>query len=309
MRASDNEWADQLKAAAIAFRRANRAPWQNAHTDRLAREREARRVAKEYRRTQREAERDRKQCRECGETKPATAFELLPSGGLRGICRDCRTATKSARKRAARATLEHQAELQRKARERELQREEREAAKAAEREELQAAKEAEWAALRAAEEARRRKRLERKRGVRQRTLSPERLQEVAKEVARLSSLLLGTNPRQRISDQQTWEATSTALQKLWLQSGDKECVACKATVPASAMLPPGPANFYPGKCQRCATAECHANQLRVTGRPPEGPRLIPMKDGTSITVAELARRCRERERTRRSLFVQKSEAE
>lgn len=60
------------------------------------------------------------------------------------------------------------------------------------------------------------------------------------------------------------------------------------------MLPPIPANFYPGKCRSCASAEHREDSFRVYGRVAEGPPLIPMLDGTSITVAELARRVRER---------------
>jgi hypothetical protein len=86
---------------------------------------------------------------------------------------------------------------------------------------------------------------------------------------------------------------SSELQSLWLQSGDKECVSCSAVVPPAAMLAPGPANFYPSRCRRCAAAECEANQLKIFGRI-AGPRPILMRDGSIITIAEFARRCRER---------------
>jgi hypothetical protein len=293
-----NDRAAELAAAAYAARRAARPAWRNAHSDRLAREVEARRIAKEYRAEQRKTASAHKHCRDCDQTKPVSAFELLPSGGLRGICRDCRTAQKVAQKHRARAAKrespEHQAELERKQREREQQQAEREAAKVREAEQLQAAKEAEWAALRAAEETRRRKRQERKRGVRKRPLSAEQQREIAERIPQLVSLLMGSHPRERLSDQKSWEATATELSKLWLQSGGKQCVACKAVVPPTKLLPPGPANFYPGHCRSCATAACNANTLRVTGKPPPGPRLIPMKDGTAITVAEFACRVRER---------------
>lgn len=106
---------------------------------------------------------------------------------------------------------------------------------------------------------------------------------------------MGETNGDRIATQERWDMTSPELQGLWLQSGDKECVSCKAVVPPKAMLPPGPANFYPGKCHKCAEAESRENSFRVTGRRTEGPPLIPMRDGTSITVAEFARRVRERQ--------------
>jgi hypothetical protein len=258
----------------------------------MAREREARRVAREA------AQNAERPCKDCGALKPPTAFELLPSGGLRGICRDCRTEQKSASRRRARAahreTPEYQAELERK----EVVRAERATAKAREQADLQAAKEAEWAALRAAEIARRRKRQERKRGIRQRPLSPERQREVAAAIPQLIALLMGTSPRERICDQQSWEAAANQLRQLWLQSGDKVCVACKATVPPSSLLPPGPATFYPGKCQRCAAAVYGEHHRSVFGSEPQGPRSIAMLDGSRITIAELARRHREREQAR-----------
>jgi hypothetical protein len=88
---------------------------------------------------------------------------------------------------------------------------------------------------------------------------------------------------------------SAELQSLWLLSGDKRCTACDTVVAPAAMRPPGPANFYPGKCRSCARAEYDQNHWRVFGRAPDGPRLIPMRDGTSITIAEFARRHRIRE--------------
>ena len=289
--------AAQLKAEAVAARRAARAPWQNAHADRMAREREARRVAREA------AQNTERPCKDCGDLKPPSAFELLPSGSLRGSCRDCRSAQKVDRKREARAarklTPEYQAELVRRELEREQRREERQAAKDQELAKLQAAKEVEWAAVRAAELERRRKRMERKRGVRRRALSPEKLQEIAKRIPQLVSLLMGTNPGARIADQQSWEAIASELRQLWPQSGGKVCETCKATVSPSAMRPPGPANFYPGQCNRCARKAHLQDHRRVFGREPEGPRPIAMLDGSTLTIADLARRHRERERAHR----------
>ena len=310
------ERAAQLKAEAITARRAARAPWQNAHVDRLAREREARRIAREFRVEQQTTE--GRQCRQCGQTLPAAAFELLPSGGLRSICRDCRTAQKVARKRAARAayqqTPEYQAELERRRLEREQRQEDREATKAERERARLTAEEAERTAACEAAIARRRKREARKRGIGLRPLSAEQQREVAERIPHLVALLTGTSDfRHRISDQQTWEATASELKRLWLQSGDKECKSCGAVVSAAAMRPPGPANFYPGKCNSCASAEHLADHRRVFGGELEGPRRIAMLDGPSITVAQLARRHRDRERAyrlgqSRLVFEHKSEA-
>jgi hypothetical protein len=122
----------------------------------------------------------------------------------------------------------------------------------------------------------------------------ERQRHATERVAHLTALLMGTSPGERINSEQGWDAATSELRKLWMESGEKECVSCKAVVPPSAMLPPGPANFYPGKCRSCARAEYIESHWRVYGRAPDGPRLIPMRDGTSITVAELARRHRQR---------------
>jgi hypothetical protein len=256
----------------------------------------ARRTAKEYREAH-------KLCSGCHKTLPLDAFEVLPSGGLRGTCRDCRAALKAASKRRARearkAAPEYQAELESKAREREERKAATEASNARAREEREAEREAEAAAARAAAEVRRRKRRDRQRGIRQRPLSPERRREVEARASHLVSLLMGTNPHERIKSEQGWDSATAELQRLWAQTGDKKCVSCKATVPPSAMLPPGPGNSYPGKCQKCAHAESIAHHVRMFGRLPDGPRLMPMRDGTAITVAELARRHREREATDR----------
>lgn len=240
----------------------------------------------------------RKECRQCGAPKPQAAFEPLPSGGLRGICRDCRAAQKAAQKRNARAawkqTPAYRAHVERQQREREA----KEARKAYAREQREAAQRAESAAVEAAEEARRRKREQRKRGVRKRPLTAERQREIAAEVDRLVSLLMGTHPTGRINDQTTWEVTTTALRKLWLQSGEKVCISCHRVVAPAAILPPGPGNSYPGKCNSCAEAESRLNSFRVTRRGSEGPPLIPIRDGTAITVAEFARRVRDRQMSR-----------
>ena len=226
------ERAAQLKAEAVAARRAARAPWQNAHADRVNREREARRVAKEYREKHRT-----KECPGCKKTLPLDAF-TFGTGRVTSRCHPCRNADN----RAA-----YHRKLGRKGT-----------------------------------------------GTPRGTISPERRRQNAERIARFSAVLQGTAGTERISTEAGWESTTAELQRLWAQSGDKECVSCKATVPPSAMLPPGPANFYPGKCNRCVSEECRERHLRMFGCFPSAP-LIPMRDGTATTVAEFARRVRERE--------------
>lgn len=298
-----DDYAAQRKAEAIAARRSALPPHLRQHLERREREQEARRVSVEYRQAQRDAERatqPHKECNQCGASLPLAAFEVLPSGSRRGTCKRCRMEAKNANKRVARAarreTPEYQAELERKRRERAAKQAEREEANAAALEAELAKQEEEREGELAAFIARRRKRVERQRGARQRPVSPEQQRENVEEVERLSAQLVGLDPHKRITGEGEWNETVNKLQKLWLQSGDKRCVSCKQTVLPSAMLPPGPANFYPGRCHRCAEAECYENSRRVTGRDPEGPRRIPMRDGTTITIAELARRHRERER-------------
>lgn len=266
MQTSTTEWGEQLKAAAIAFRRANRAPWQNAHADRVHREREARRVSKEYREAQRVAE-GTKPCTSCGQALPLDQFSPSFRDRPTARCKPCSAAATRAR---------YHADLT-KARNRTRNRPvdpERER-KAAERE------------RRASE------RLQRLSDDRQRK-TDERRRLAAERIAQLSALLRGTAEGPRISSEEQWDVTTSELHRLWLQTGDKECVSCKAIVPPTAILPPGPANFYPGKCHSCAEADVRENTLKVTGRPCE-PALVPLLDGTSITLAEFARRHRERE--------------
>jgi hypothetical protein len=260
---------EALKAEAISARRAARPAWKNAHNDRLARERQARQIAKEYRQSLRP---EGKQCKDCGEVKPLDAFEMHPSGTPRATCRDCRANLKAERRREAASVAKAQRE---------------------------AAKEAEQAAAREAALARRRKREDYRKGIRKRPISPDRQREAAERIAHLTSLLMGTNPTERITSEQGWDMTTSELQRLWHQSGDKECVSCKVVVPPSAMLPPGPANFYPGRCRTCAAAQAREVHWIMFGKEPAAP-LIPMLDGSSITVATLARRVREREQSYRS---------
>jgi hypothetical protein len=265
-----NDRAAELAAAAYAARRAARPAWRNAHSDRLAREVEARRIAKEYRQAQRLAARSvtTKQCSACGESLPLDSFSPAHRDRATARCKPCSAAV--TRKRYHGDLEKARSRTRNRPVDPERQR------KAAERQ-------------RKAAEDRERKAAERQRKV------TERERKAAERIAHLAALLSGAVVSgQRISSAGGWDMADAELRKLWARSGDKQCVSCNAVVPPSAMLPPGPANFYPGHCRSCATAACNANTLRVTGKPPPGPRLIPMKDGTAITIAEFACRVRER---------------
>lgn len=132
--------------------------------------------------------------------------------------------------------------------------------------------------------------------------SAARRAEVAATWAAYHSLRLeGLIPSDPVVDEEDWELTTQAVRQGWERGGDKECIGCKQTVPPSAMLPPGPGNFYPGRCQPCARLARREGHFRVFGSyPAETPRLIPMRDGTEITIGELARRHRERTARRRA---------
>lgn len=243
-----------------------------------------------------------KACAKCGETKPVPAFERLSAGHHRGTCKACRVACSVARRQQARAawkeTPAYKAHLERKQREREA----REAAKEYARAQREAEREATWQAerevARAADAARRRKRADRKRGIGLRPPSPERRQEIAARVEHLVALLNGCKQRERIATDEGWESVSSELQKLWLQSGEKECVSCRQMVPPERMLPPGPGNSHPGYCRSCA-AEAYERYRKDTFGPLPGGRRIPMRDGTTISIGELAHRHRERAATYR----------
>lgn len=130
------------------------------------------------------------------------------------------------------------------------------------------------------------------------TISPEKRREAAERIAHLTSLLMFANSNERITSQEAWNVTTSELEKLWHLSGDKECASCGAVVPSTAMRPPGPANFYTGKCNSCATEASEAAHRATYGPligPLPGPPKIPMLDGSRITVAEFGRRVRERQ--------------
>jgi hypothetical protein len=267
--------AELLKAEAIAARRAARAPWQNAHVDRINREREARRISKEFRQAEREAEgAARKSCSACGQSLPLDSFSPAFRDRPTARCKACVAAATRDRyhrdlDKARSRTRNRPARTERPLRASERPRrttEEREQ-RAAERQRI------------ANERARK---------------QAERHREAAERVTQLTALLMGTSPGQRITTEQGWDVAASELRRLWLESGDKVCIQCKAVVPPSAMLPPGPANFYPGKCRSCASAESRAHSERVFG-PYIGPRPILLRDGSTITLAEFARRHRERE--------------
>jgi hypothetical protein len=238
----NEDQAEQLKAEAIASRRAARPAWQNAHADRINREREARETAKEYRRAQWQAELvAQKQCSSCAQTLPLTSFGIA-RGKPRARCTACHNEVN----RRLYYTRQGRSEI----------------------------------------------------GAERGSVSPERQRKAAERIAHLTALLMGTSPGERIASEEGWDMATSELQSLWLQSGHKECVFCRAVVPPSAMLPPGPANFYPGHCRKCARQAYETETIRVFGKVSQ-PRLLPMRDGTSITLGEFARRHRERGQARR----------
>ncbi len=231
-------YEERLKAESIATRRAQRAPWQNAHADRLHREREARAISREYRATQRDTAKrlkpyegvpeGTKRCSRCREVLPLDLFYVVPSGARKSRCKPC--------------------------------------------------------GIIVTRECKLRKRWSGK---------PTQSQEQAMaQLKQLASRLRGEGDV-RITTDEGWDGAMSELQRLWALSGDKTCKGCGESVPPTGMLPPGPANFFPGKCRSCARREFFAHSLRVYGRP-TAPRLLPMRDGTSITLAEFVRRHRER---------------
>lgn len=350
--------AERLKAEAIARLRASRPAWRNEHSDRLHREREARRIAREFRQAQREAAQPVKVCVGCKQELPLSSYSTKGAGKFNSRCRPCHSAKVAAHKRAKRAALtpaeleakraaeraeyysrtgregetglslderaearlrkaaERAAEIASRMAERATERarsREREAAeraavlalRLAERQSYATATEAErqaQAALReAAKAAERAEALARHLGKRKAKVAAKaerKRRKVAERAAYLIALLNGTDAGERINDAETWDRVTAELRTLWLKSGDKECVSCKETVPPTAIHPPGPANSYEGQCHSCADASYEANLARL-GIAREGPRLLRLKDGSTITVAALARRHRERDRGRR----------
>lgn len=127
-----------------------------------------------------------------------------------------------------------------------------------------------------------------------------RRREMLARIDELAPLVSGASEGGPINDEEGREAVMSELQKLWLQSGDKQCAACGELVSPASMLPPGPANFYPDHCRPCARQAHEQHSLAVFGTLPE-PRRLPLRDGTTITLAELASRHREREAERRAL--------
>jgi hypothetical protein len=128
-------------------------------------------------------------------------------------------------------------------------------------------------------------------------------QAIAERASHLIALLNGTAPGERISDVEGWDRVTAELRKVWHLSGEKQCTSCEALVPPMAMLPPGPGNFYEGQCHGCAKASYEANRRASLGipegHPLPGPPPIRLKDGTSITIGELARRFHAKEEARR----------
>lgn len=250
-----------------------RTAWQQAHVDRVKREQEARLRTREQRTAQREAELSGgRQCRSCGEVLPLDCFYLFKP---RSPCKACCGDPVASREVAPPEPLAS-----------------REIAPPV-------AETAQTDQVNAPAEMRRRKR-------RPRRVSPERQRAAEERASYLAALLKGTAPGERINDAETWNSAMAELRKLWHQSGDKQCISCNAIVPPTAMLPPAPGNFYEGQCQSCAKQAFEDNRraaLSAYVRLQEGPR-VHLRDGTSISIRELAVRVMARRYTGHRLLPQ-----
>lgn len=284
--------------------RATRPAWRNEHFDRLEREREARRVALEYRLEQRadsQSGPSDKRCTKCLKTLPIESFTLLragvKSGQRKARCKSCLKADGRAAYHAKRAA---DPDLSGKA--------SRAAPPIAtpgrkhcngcdqtlplsrfyilttgQRKGTPKARCKSCASHQA------------RASYTPRTMASDaRQRAVAARVDRLNALLTGAASGRRIDTQEEWEMTLSELRELWLRSGDKICTGCNAAVPARNMPLPGPGNFYPGKCQTCAFGEYRESLIRAGCRLTDGPPLVRLRDGSAITVGELAARQRDR---------------
>ena len=245
-------------------------------------------------------------CTKCGKTQPIDAFDLLSTGGHRRTCKTCRSAARNERKRARRAawkeTPHYREHLARKQRERdaralasECHRAEQGRLRAAE---SAARKDAERAAKSAATAERRAK----AKAAADRRATRRALEEAggpeaaAARVVYLAAILAGATTKERLETDAGWEATMTELQRLWLVSGDKTCARCKGTFPPEQVLAPSPGVSYPGHSRQSPRREYEGHLRETFGPligPLPGPRRLPMRDGTYITIAELGRRHRE----------------
>lgn len=243
------------------------------HLERMHREKEAKRAGREYRQQQREAAAAAGPHKTCTGCKQSLSVRLFSPkrDGYRPRCRRCESAEAAARKRA---------------RQRGWSKAEADAHRAKQRADYR---------TRQARSGRP-------------SASAARRADVAATWAGYHSLRLeGLIPSDPVVDQEDWEVATQAVRKAWESSGDKQCVGCKQTFPPSAMLPPGPGNFYPGRCNPCARDAWREGYLRTFGRyPAERSRPIVLLDGSEITIGELARRHRERQAGRATRYMRGS---
>lgn len=267
-----------------------------------------------------------KHCPDCDQSLPLTSFSLNRHGNPRPQCRPCRSKRESARY-AAKATAEierrraAQPAWKRAHRERlHRDREARKTAAAYERAERETSGMKVCGGCQTAvpldrfprkgsgkrhnlcrpcHSAEARQRYHRKlgrttSGAPRGTISPERRRELEERTNRLVGLLMGTADGERIETQEGWETVVAELHKLWRQGGARECVSCKEAVLPERMHPPGPANSRPHHCHPCADRDYLSASLDTYGALPT-PRPIPLRDGSTITIGQLAGQHRARE--------------
>lgn len=235
---------------------------------------------------------DEKYCPGCGQTLPASAFYTRTDGRLSSRCKKCKSAANAARQRARTAARNADPEVIR-ARQQHAERvlREREARELARRVARQAARPAAQKCTGASVKLRgdRRKAVQ--------PVSPEQLAANRERVDYLLLLLSDRHPTEQIATEQSWNAAYAEVDRLWYVSGDRECVACHRRVAPTEMLPPMPGNGRPGMCRPCAAYAEEENHRRTFGPligPLPGPTKLRMRDGTWITLGELARRHRAR---------------
>jgi hypothetical protein len=234
-------------------------------------------------------------CAACQQTKPRADFHMNRHGNPYTYCRPCRSEMSKVRYAAKVAALPPEILRARAARADRQRREQeaRENAKAFAKAQRESARDSEYRS----QLDRIKRRANRNRGLRSngsaKALPPH---EVAANRERVDYLLLLTtnrHPTEQIADEHSWQRALSEMNRLWLLSGDRVCIACNLTVPPEQMHPPTPGNTRHGMCKRCAYADYEANRYATFGDR-EVPRGILMRDGTRISIAELARRVRAR---------------
>lgn len=230
-------------------------------------------------------------CKDCSQTKPRSMFHTTPRGKPYARCRPCRAQRSKAQYAAAQEALSPEIKAAKAARADRMRRE-AEAKQAAKdyaaRQKVEAAqkgleiqhKRRMWAA-------------NRKRGLRgdgsSKVLDPKEVANNRLRADYLALLLADGHPTERIANDRSWEAAISELRRIWPLAGNRDCNSCGENVAAHKMRPPIPGSGRQGMCIRCSNAACDAERLAIFG-PYQGPQLMPMRDGTSITLAEFASR-------------------